>query len=161
MIYTIHIGPDARPVPGDKNGESRFDSLKAVPDGKAIWAAVIPPLWLTYHGLWFALLMYGGVLLLFFVLAISFTPAAITVLFLGGLPGLYLFLEGHQLRRVKLMSRGYKMLGVVDSHSENNALEKFLYYWEEPIPSPPAPLKKRPNPGHDTPDFTLFPQNEA
>ena len=63
---------------------------------------------------------------------------AVSVLFLGGLPGLYLFLEGNQLRRQKLDEQGYDPVGVVEASSAESAVERFIAYSE--IAFFPAPV---------------------
>ncbi|MDD9908244.1 MAG: DUF2628 domain-containing protein [Ahrensia sp.] len=103
-------------------GEAREQNAVAIPEATAKWALIFPPFWLIKHGLMLELLGYGLITLV--VLIVLFTPLAPTALFLGGLPALYLFLEGHQLRRDALERRGYLMVDVVDALDEEVALMK-------------------------------------
>lgn len=125
MIYTLHLKPgNASAFSTKAEDDARFDNLVAVPDTGAYWALVAPPLWLARYGQWFALLIYLGVTGL--ILTLLATPAAPAAFFLAGIPGLYLFLEGHQLRRQKLDRQGYMPVGVVEAPNQQTAVESFL-----------------------------------
>ncbi len=129
MIYTLHMNRDAEPVAGDRTGESRFDSLIAIPEGKVTWALIAPPIWLAYHKLWWVFSLYC--LAAFFFLALLATPFFLVTALMGGLPGLYLWLEGHQLRRNRAKEIGLHHVGTVEATGEKEALERFLVQWKE------------------------------
>ena len=124
MIFTIHHTPEARPAKGDESGDSRFDGLLAIPEGVAKWALFFPPFWLAFHRLWFAFAVYALVAIAG-TLLMTTNWWSIPVL-LGGLPGLYLFLEGHQLRRNRAEALGFKTIGVVDARDAEMAVHRFL-----------------------------------
>ena len=160
MIYTLHMREAARPLPGDDVGETRFDGLMAVPDTVAIWALIFAPFWLWFHRLWWVLGIYLLLIILTFgLLATPFAPASIL---LSGLPGLYLFLEGNQLRRDKLERHGFETVGVVDAPNERTAIERYLANWQAPVDGPrtnPAPETPHIN-SEPKPTFGMFPQGE-
>lgn len=122
MIYTVHLKLKSSFATTDEH--QLADALEVVPETTAKWAIILPPLWLCVHKLWWPLVFYSAVTV--FLLVLLTTPVAVSVLFLGGLPGLYLFLEGHQLRRQKLDETGYEQIGVVEASSPEMAVERFI-----------------------------------
>ncbi len=121
MIYTLHIKPSST-VPGDQDG--RYDALVAIPEALAKWAILAPPIWLARHRLWWELAVYCVLTgIIFSALATAYAPAA---LFLGGIPGIYLMLEGNQLRRAQLERNGYELVDVVEASSEDVAVARYL-----------------------------------
>ena len=158
MIYTIYMERNARPLSGDEEGTSLFDSVNIVPESNAYWALVFPPFWLAYHRLWFALLVY--VLVMVLGLALLATPLVLVAMFLGGLPGIYLFLEGNQLRRKKLESKGLDFVAAVDAPDEAFAVERFLSGWKEPIEKAVKTSAPRSLQATTAPSFGMFPQGE-
>ena len=129
MIYTLHMDRDAEPAAGDRTGESRYDSLTAIPEGKAPWALIAPPIWLAHHKLWWMFAFYC--LVAFFFLALLATPFFLITVLIGGLPGLYLLLEGHQLRRNRALHRGLHHVGTVEASNEREAMERYLSHLNE------------------------------
>ncbi len=165
MIYTFYMEPNARPLAGDEEGSSRFDSLIAIPEKNAYWALAFPPFWLAYHRLWFAFTIYFGLIIL--SIALLTTSWALVVLLLGGLPGIYLFLEGNQLRRKKLEAKGLEFVAAVEAPTKQFAFERFLSGWEallkdvselrKPLPKPMA---QHPRQLNTVPAFGMFPNAE-
>lgn len=154
MIFTLYGGID-------EAGAPRPDTISAIPEAAAKWALVAPPIWLAWHRLWFALAVY--LLIGALVLAMLFTPYWPAALVLGGIPAIYLFLEGHQLRRRALDRAGAVMLGVVDASSAEIAVARFLDEHgmaerEPTTPSRPVPAAARRD---DSPTFGLFADNGA
>ncbi len=129
MIYTLHqrflLGEDGRLT-------RNIDAIEAVPESVSMWALAVPPLWLIRHSLWFALCLYilFG-LFLFGLLFTDYWPASVA---LGGLPGLYLWLEGHQLRRNKLENSGFELTDIVEAPSEDVALARLVVGHSEEQP---------------------------
>ena len=123
MIYTFYqqfpLGEDRSF--GLVNNEAK---IVAVPEQTAFWAIVAPPIWLAWHRLWFHLAIYliivGG---LFTLLT---TPYWLVPALLGGLPGVYLWLEGHQLRRNNLEAHGYELTHVIEAPDEKTALARVI-----------------------------------
>jgi len=104
--------------------EDQFDTLEVVPEKSAPFAIIMPPLWLAWHGLWFALGVYG--LVVVFITALLATDYWMVSLVPGGLPGIYLFFEGHQLRRNQLQAHGYRLVEVIDARDERTALARYV-----------------------------------
>jgi len=115
MIHTIHIKPEAV-------GEERWVTARAIPEARAKWALIVPPLWLAKHRLVFELAIY--VMIGIAVLAALYTSFALAALALAGFPSIYLYLEGNQLRRSALERRGYRMVDLVEAPDEEMALAK-------------------------------------
>lgn len=158
MIYTIHMRPDAEPHARDTDGITVFDSLTAVPESVAKWALFFPPLWLAYHKLWWAFATYC--LLAVLGIGLLLTPFWVVAILLGGLPGIYLFLEGNQLRREALQAKGIDMAAVIEAGNEKIALARFVAGWHPPKQhkSPDLPVLKKQT---VTPSFGMFPQGEG
>lgn len=159
MIHTIYMEPLAEGANDETALSNRLDTVQAVPETTAKWALIFAPFWLIRHQLWFELVIYA--LVSVFALALLATPYAPVTLFLSSLPGLYLFLEGHQLRRKNLESSGFKMVATIDAENATVAEEKFvtqfLEAWEEPKQFEtmrPARARNTPN---SSPTFGLFP----
>ncbi len=157
MIYTIHMDRDAKPIAEDRTGESRFDSLTAIPEGKATWALIAPPFWLAYHRLWWHFSLYC--LVAFFFLSLLATPFFLVTMLVGGLPGLYLLIEGHQLRREQATQNGLHHMGTVEAVNETEALERFLASWQEAKTDiAPSPSFTVGNTKSDNLAFGIFPE---
>ena len=164
MIYSLHQPPDLDLVPGDETGESRFDRLVAVPESSAKAALFFPPLWLAWHGLWWPLAFYG--IAAVFGLALLATPYLWVVFLIGGLPTFYVFLEGNQLRRNKLESQGFQIVGIVDGQDEQHAISRFISRLPKNVRSeqPHWKPRKAPQPRPDQDDnlaFGLFPETDS
>ncbi|MEP1207113.1 MAG: DUF2628 domain-containing protein [Rhizobiaceae bacterium] len=133
MIYTIYGGEGSGGGGGGGGGGGeelraedviRLDQLKAVPEGPAVWALIVPPLWLIAHRLWWPLaycLLYW-----MFCLGLLATPFATVTPFIFGLPGLYLMLEGWELVRRRLEADGLTLIGLIDAGDEQAAIGRFL-----------------------------------
>ncbi len=123
MIYTVHT---TQPLTGlDPAQQVRMGlDLVAIPERASPLALFAPPLWLAWHRLWFAVICYGlTIITLATLLATPYWMAAAAVM---GLPGLYLWLEGHQLRRARLERQGYVMSAVVEAPNEEAAVARAL-----------------------------------
>ena len=115
-IYSVYVieAPDK-----DTGHDYRF-----VPDTKSIWALIAPPVWLIWHRLWLALLVYFCVATGIGMLAgLEPGPAAA---YLSILPGLFLLLDGNQLIVNKLERDGWVYQGVVEANSKEDAETKFF-----------------------------------
>lgn len=101
-----------------------LDQLVAIPEAPAKWALVAPPVWLAFHRLWWPLVVYG--LFVTLCLVLLATNLALVALILMSLPGLYLLLEGRQLRINSLEDRGFHLSGIVDADCETSAIAHYL-----------------------------------
>lgn len=113
-IYTIMRRP----------GDNDPADLQAIPEKATAMALAFPPLWLIWHRLWWALVIYG--LFTVMLLTLLVTPAAPLILIILGLPGFFLWLEGNQLRRQRLEQLGYIMNDVVEAPDEDVAISRYL-----------------------------------
>ena len=119
-LFTVHIPPHAVGQERDYHEDTVF-----VPDASSLMALVFPFFWLIWYRLWWATVFYA---LLTIALSILMTgelgllAAAMTVF-----PGLFLLLEGQELRRKKLARHGWKMLTTVEDQDLASAEYRYFY----------------------------------
>ncbi|MEZ5872984.1 MAG: DUF2628 domain-containing protein [Nitratireductor sp.] len=107
--YTVHTPP----------GEQGEEKLRFLSDGVSVLALIVPAIWLLWHRLWFVFIAYLLVAASLAVYGVMASDPSATVL--SAIPGLYLFLEGNQLRRRKLEQSGWTQEGVVEASSLDEA----------------------------------------
>ena len=90
--------------------------------GFALWAALLPPLWLVWRRLWWE----ASALLAFYLALSIWQPSSglVVALLLGS--GLFLGFEGNTLREFHLWRRGWRLQTVVVAR---NALEAEARFW--------------------------------
>ena len=119
MIWTVHARPDAI-----------GHHVVAVPEARSPWAFVFGTLWLLWHRMWWAALVFLLIGLILnavgqFALAgigdepLWWVPPA--ALLLAVLPRFWLALEGNELRRRKLERRGYRLAEIVEAENRADA----------------------------------------
>ena len=142
-LWTMHLSRLAAVHPRDPAGTTFFDTLRAVPEAPAKWALIAPPFWLGYHRLWGSLAVYLLVVAGFLTLAA--TQFFVVGILLAFMPGLYLMLEGNQLRRARLAIEGFDTVGVIEAPDEETAVRRFLAEWTEahgaPQRRPSGPMR--------------------
>lgn len=119
-IFTVHVPPQAL-------GDARDQHIKTVliPESPSLLALIFPLLWLIWYRLWWAVLFY---VLISIVFAILFTTnIGIIASVLTFFPGLFLFLEGQQLRRNSLERRGWKLVETVEDDDLESAEYRYFY----------------------------------
>jgi Protein of unknown function (DUF2628) len=135
-IYTVH-----QPPPGSGAVAAEPYRFVFVRDGFSWWAFLLTPLWMLWHRLWLALLIYllvaaavdGGLHAL---------GASMFVLVLAGLLiSLLAGLEAGTLRRFKLARRRWRNVGVVTGDDLEDAERRFFDAWVRQAPArrPAAP----------------------
>ncbi len=147
-LYTV-FAPPPRP------GEAAADPLSFVfvKDGYCWPALFIPELWLLVRRMWLVFVLY---------LAASLIVGVIGTKVGGALPWVALILmhllfalEANALRRWKLASAGYELLGVTEGRRDEAEL-RFFNQWQPPAPAmapvasaPPTPVETiaEPSPG--------------
>ena len=129
MIWTMHLSRLAAVHPRDATGVTFFDTLRAVPEGVAKWALIAPPFWLAFHRLWGSLAVY--ILVVAGFLTLAATQFAAIGIALAFMPGLYLWLEGNQLRRARLAIENFETVGVIEAPDEEVAVRRFIAEWED------------------------------
>ena len=129
-VYTVHaprLGEGETPDPAE---------LVFVKDGFCWPALFIPVVWLVWRGLWLSLLIY-------LVLAIglaslaglagSSASTAVMVLF-----AIWFALEANGLRRWTLERHRYRLVGVVEGRTQEEAERRFFDESGAPAPPPAA-----------------------
>lgn len=136
-IFTVHLKGDA----GEPS--SLVEQTRLVREGFSWGALVFGPLWLIWHRLWLALVVWllaEGVIL---GLGATLIPNERWTGLLELLVALLLGLEGAQIRRAKLARRGYAQVDVVSAPRLEQAdrlfFERHLAGKAEPaLPAPTA-----------------------
>ena len=130
---------------------------------KFSWTALIfAPLWLLWHRLWLGLLGWVVVEIIIglvaWVLMLDQTIASIA----GFIPSLVVALEGTELRRMKLLRRGFRDAGVIVAEDLEDAERRFFTRWvaRGRMATPPAPPASLP-PLAETRVIGLFPEPGA
>ncbi len=119
-IFTVHSPPASDVSSDDSRLRTRF-----IPESKAILALVFPLIWLLWHRLWWPALFY---LLISIALALGLaTQFGVMIGLLTFIPGLYLFLEGHELRRHQLERRGWRLTGIVEGSNLASAEMRYFH----------------------------------
>jgi len=152
-IYRVYLPPEA---------EGNFsENFRLIPDGKAIFALIAPPLWLIWHKLWLPLLAYFtvvfGISLLF-----AWQPSPMVGL-LSALPGLYLLLEGRELIVGKLTSKGWREVTTLEAQNREEAEIKYIISANEVglltnVPDDTVKPPKRLTAAASGPSIGLFPE---
>ena len=141
-LFTVHIPPHAIGQEHDQHVETVF-----IPDASSVMALIFPFFWLIWYRLWWASLFYAllTIALLFLMTGeLGLLAAAMTIF-----PGLFLFLEGQELRRKKLTRHGWKMVGTVEDQNLASAEYRYFYSALEerqvhPVAKPEKTLTAKP-----------------
>ncbi len=128
-IYTVHLPPGS-------NSIEAVARARLVKRGVAWWGLIAPPLFLIWHRLWFALAVY--VLLAAVLALLPQAQLGILALMLSALPGIFLFLEGHELVRERLGRLGWGEAAVVEAA---NVAEAELRFFHEAGPAEVANVR--------------------
>ena len=96
-----------------------------LPDNKAWVAGFLPPIWLIWHRLWWGFAIYIAYLTILFLLAL--TAWKLAAILLTAIPGIYLFLEGHELVRQRYENKGWWQIGVVQGNTEEDAILRYAH----------------------------------
>ena len=135
-IYTVHQPPLG-------SGETATEPYRFVfvRDGFSWWAFLLTPLWMLWHRLWLALLIYLLVAAAVDV-GLRALGASIFMLVVAGLLiSLLAGLEAGTLRRFKLARRHWRNVGVVTGDDFEDAERRFFDAWVRQAPArrPAAP----------------------
>jgi len=103
----------------------QHDRTVLIPDAPALLALVFPLFWLLWYRLWWASLFYGLLSLIFMILLPS--KLSLMVIVLTVIPGLFLFLEGQELRRKMLERRGWKLVATIEDQDISSAEYRYFY----------------------------------
>jgi hypothetical protein len=120
-VYTVHLqGEDA-------------ETASFVPEGFAWRAFVLPPLWLLWHRLWLAFVLWCGACAILIAAPLQLPSLLKELLFL--LIALLCGLEGQQWRRQKLLRQGKRIADIVSGDTRDDAEIHFFHRWAERTPS--------------------------
>lgn len=123
-IYTIHEPPVPSADPLD-----RADELIFVKDGFSLFAFILPVIWLIYHRVWIALIVF----LVFSIgLNMAFVAMELNQIYLSivmGVLSLIIAFEASSLRRWQLDRRDYKLVGSVSGRDLYECESKFFEDW--------------------------------
>lgn len=111
--YSVYLPPDGR-----------SENARLLSDGKSLFALMLPPVFLLYHRLWFALGLYVLAVAALGLAGLVAGSAASFVL--SVLPGLYLFIDGRQLVRGKLERAGWREVAVVAGENAAEAEQRYF-----------------------------------
>ena len=112
-------------MPPESRPDRDIASAVYLPDNRAWFAAIAPPIWFIWHRLWWGLMVYGAYLAIVFMLLL--TPWLYAVILLSAIPGIYLFLEGHELVRQQYENQGWWQIGVVQANGEDDAVLRYTF----------------------------------
>ncbi len=118
-VFTVHIPPQAIGRERDQHVDTVF-----IQDASSLMVLVFPFFWLIWYRLWWASLFYVLLTVAISVLMageLGLLAAAMTIF-----PGLFLFLEGQELRRKKLARHGWKMVDTVED--QDMASAEYRYF---------------------------------
>jgi len=141
-VYTVHAPP--RRTADAKQDAAGFVFVR---DGFAIWAFLLPPLWMLWHRMWLALAGYIAISAALQALGRTVGASAALIGIVGVLVSLLIGLEAATLRRYALSSRGWRTVGVVSGDDLEAAERRFFDSWARrgaaapsavPVAAPPA-----------------------
>ena len=116
--YTVHAPPDEPAAP---------ESFTFVKDGISWPALFVPIPWILWHRLWLALMGY-----IIFVLVLMWTARLVgesAVAILAVLGAVLLALEGNNIRRLSLGSRGWHEMGSSFGQNLDEAEIRYFEKW--------------------------------
>jgi len=135
-IYTVHQPPlDLGAAATDPH---RFVFVR---DGFSWWAFLLTPLWMLWHRLWLALVIYLVLAAAIDAGLRALGASALTLVVADVLISLLAGLEAATLRRLKLARRHWRNIGVVTGENLEHAERRFFDAWIRQAPGrrPAAP----------------------
>ncbi|MCP4072129.1 MAG: hypothetical protein GY742_10385 [Hyphomicrobiales bacterium] len=121
--YNIYMPPQA-------TAGSNISAAIYLPDDKSWFAVLLPPFWLLWNRMWWGFVIYLAYTTIIFLLLL--TPWRYAVTFLSALPGLYLFLEAHNLACQQYERKGWWQIGVVHAADVEEAELRFVTSQQSP-----------------------------
>lgn len=105
-MYTVHSR-----VTANESQEDQLLSTVFIAESKPLLAPIFPFVWLLWMRLWWPALFY---LLILIILTTALNTEFVAVsIVINFVPGLFLFLEGNELRRKALHRKGYDIVAIV------------------------------------------------
>jgi hypothetical protein len=122
-VYTVHA-----PVTNGA-GIAATDRFAFVRDGFHFWAVLLSPVWLVWHRLWLALIVWIAVTVAIDV-GIARLGASGTSIFLANLLiALLMGFEASSIRRWTLSRRNWRQLDIVVARNKETAERRFFDRW--------------------------------
>ena len=141
ITFTVHEPPNS---PADRI--ERAAGMAFVRDGFSWSAALLTPVWMLAHRLWWPLVGYVGATAVveFVRQSVTFHPGWLTLTMLA--LSLLIGLEAGTLRRWSLARRGWTTLGAVSGRTAEECERRFFDMWlsTQPKPGPAAPSDETP-----------------
>ncbi|MBO6509055.1 MAG: DUF2628 domain-containing protein [Roseibium sp.] len=120
--YVVMAPPEFEDLAGDPR---QTDRLAFIPDKFSVLALLFSVIWLLVHRMWLVLLGYLFVTLMVELLALSISAEAMGVVAL--VVSLIFAFEAQALRRWSLERKGWRVVGIVDGLSRDEAEFRFLH----------------------------------
>jgi len=132
-IYTVYQPPlraaDAFPDP---------EKFVFVRDGFSFWAFLLAALWMLWHRMWLVLLLYVAAVM-GAEMALFYTDIPVAVIgIIGLMASLLLGIEAATLRRFTLARQGWRDVGIVSGHDQQDAEQRFFEVWVHASAGKPA-----------------------
>ena len=119
-IYTVHLPPESL-----VSGNERRERAVLIAEQNPLLALIFPLLWLLWYRLWWAAMIYLMISIAL-IMALD-TRYAMVATFLTFVPGIFIFLEGNQLRRDRLQRKGWSPDGVIEGENHETAEIRYSY----------------------------------
>ena len=158
-VFTVH-----EPRPRKKESVAPPERYTFVRDGFYVWAFLLGPLWMLWHGLWLVLALYlvgtSAIQAGLWALGVS-APVKFAV---GVLIALLVGFEAGTLRRWSLRRR-WTNVGLVVAPNQETAERRFFESWSADTATPPPPptalppSMRMPEPAPDV--IGLFPEPQS
>jgi Zn-dependent protease with chaperone function len=120
--FIVMAPPEFEDIAGDPR---QTDRLQFVPDRFSVPAFLFSLLWLLAYRMWLVLLGYLALTLVLELLALSVSQEIVGVVAL--MVALLFALEAQALRRWSLERKGWRVVGIVDAGSREDAELRFLH----------------------------------
>ncbi len=119
-IFTVHLPPESLVT-----GNERREHAVLIAETNPLSALIFPLLWLLWHRLWWAAVFY--LLIWVSLVMVLDTGYGMMVTLITFVPGIFVFLEGNQLRRGRLQRKGWSLDGVIEGENRDCAEIRYFH----------------------------------
>lgn len=109
---------------GSVRGNGSRVEVEVIPEKKTILGLILGPIWLATKRLWMPLIAYIITVIVIAILVQTSLESIIVPLLVT--LNIFVFLEGNQMTKNKLISQGYKFVDIIDAPDEQTAIIKYL-----------------------------------
>jgi hypothetical protein len=156
-VWTIHD-----PNPAAAPSASRANDIVIVKDGFAWWALFFPLIWLLVQRLWRWALLYVVLSIALYFLLRLFPVGGTGTFLLYLLLHLWVAFDGNDMRRRRLLGRGYAEVARLPGRNRDAVERAFFERWlptdDAAAPPPSVPPRHPPPPPNDPQVVGLFPE---